>query len=169
MGSVLLVNLNLMNALNEQNFQTAIEIIEGLSTKQVKAEETYLIDVLMTTCDGNLRNSIALRLSDIRSEALVGAVTQLVEDPKTIGNRGTLLYALQDLDYSGKLDALLPLLGSSSFEVSREAFNLIEPYLHSLSPDQQKTLQVLLNQQIENLQEELSFKQEILHALTSKG
>lgn len=158
-----------MNALAEQDFQTAIELVENFTNAQVKATENQLMDALMTTCDGNLRNSIALRLSDIRSEALVGAVTQLVEDPKTIGNRGTLLYAIQDLDYSGKLDALLPLLGSSSFEVSREAFNLIEPYLHSLSPDQQKTLQVLLNQQIENLQEELSFKQEILHALTSKG
>lgn len=163
-----MLNLNLMNALNEQDFQTAIEIIEGLSTKQVKAEETYLIDILKTTYDGVLRNSIALRLSDIQSDFLVDAVTQLVDDPKTLGNRGTLLYALQDLDYSGQLNALLPLLGSSSFEVSREAFNLIEPYLHSLSPDQQETVQVLLNQQIENLQAELSFKQEILNALMSK-
>ncbi|MBN3527245.1 HEAT repeat domain-containing protein [Paenibacillus apiarius] len=105
----------------------------GVKIKQIIAILTFpyeaiplLIEFLQKTNNHQLRNEIALCLSDIGDDEVVKPLIDIINHPKRLGSRGTLLYALQPFDCSQHLDFLLNLLITGNFEVQAEAFQLIE-------------------------------------------
>ncbi|WP_246359060.1 hypothetical protein [Paenibacillus phytorum] len=50
----------------------------------------------------------------------------MINHPKTLGARGTLLFALKPFDCSGHLETLVYHLITGNFEVQAEAYQLIE-------------------------------------------
>ena len=85
-----------------------------------------LIELLRVTNDHNVRNAVALALSDLREPRAFDEIVKLLRDARTLGNRGTLLYALRAFDCSNILSMLIDFVIEGSYEASREAMHLIE-------------------------------------------
>jgi HEAT repeat protein len=73
-----------------------------------------------------LRNSIAITLSDIGNEKAIEPLIDMINHPKTLGARGTLLSALKPFDCSPHLETLVYHLITGNFEVQFQAYELIE-------------------------------------------
>jgi hypothetical protein len=73
----------------------------------------------------------------------------MINEPKTLGYRGTLLYSLGPFDCSEYLDSLVYHLITGNFEVQAEAFQLIEAMKGII-------LNEMLIKSMETLKDELS-------------
>lgn len=105
------------------------------------------------------RNKIAILLSDFGKELAVIPIIKMIKDPRTKGNRGTLLYALEELDCSLHLDLLFSLMLEDNFEVSRQAYLIIEKVLSRENSNLEllkKQIPLLANK-IRSLQEDVDF------------
>ncbi|MCP2728229.1 HEAT repeat domain-containing protein [Limnofasciculus baicalensis] len=95
----------------------------------------YLIDLLEKTSNHTIRDQIALALRDIGDERAVKAIANLLTDVKTLHHRGTLIYALSAFDCTEILPLLVELVISGGFEVSREAFLIVENIEGEIEPN----------------------------------
>ena len=77
------------------------------------------------TTPAAIRNAVAVALSDLGDEGLVPLIGELLRDPRTKGNRGTLLYAIESFDNRPLLGALTHLVIHGGFEVRHQAFQNI--------------------------------------------
>lgn len=85
-----------------------------------------LLELLQTTNNHAIRDAIAVTLRELKDERAVEPLVSLIKDPKTAGHRGTLLYALEVFDCAPILPLLVDLVITGKFEVSHQAFLLIE-------------------------------------------
>lgn len=126
----------LKKALKEEKIDEAEGILEEVGTNKYEPAIPLLIEFLKSTDNHRLRNSIALTLSDIENEIAVEPLIEMINDPKTLGFRGSLLFALKPFDCSSHLETLIYHLLSGNFEVQMEAYQLIEENIYSdLSDD----------------------------------
>jgi HEAT repeat protein len=112
--------------LENDKFDEAEVILEEIGNSKNKEAIPLLVEYLKSTENVLLRNSIALALSDIGNTEAVQPLIDVINDPKTLGNRGTLLYALEPFDCSAHLETLIYHLITGNFEVQAQAYQLIE-------------------------------------------
>lgn len=107
----------------------------------------------------NERNKLAILLSDFGKELAVIPIIKMIKDPRTKGNRGTLLYALEELDCSLYLDFLFSLMIEDNFEVSRQAYLIIEKVLSKENSNLEliKKQIPLLTEKVRTLQADMDF------------
>jgi hypothetical protein len=91
-----------------------------------KAAIKWLLDLLAQTEDSQIRNQAALALGDLRIQAAVPVIINLLCIEATRHNRGSLLYALQSLNYQGFLVEIACQLASDEYEVLEMALQLLE-------------------------------------------
>jgi hypothetical protein len=72
----------------------AIEAAKAIAREARHEAVPQLLTTLRTTMNHDVRNAVAMALSDLRAPGLVEEIGALLEDIRTLGNRGTLLYAL---------------------------------------------------------------------------
>jgi HEAT repeat protein len=121
------MNLDLLREAVESNKMDIVEsILEEIGRSKLKEAIPLLIEYLKSTESSRLRNSIAITLSDIESEEAVEPLIEMINHPKTLGARGTLLYALKPFDCSRHLETLIYQLITGNFEVQLQAYQLIE-------------------------------------------
>ncbi|WP_409294247.1 HEAT repeat domain-containing protein [Peribacillus sp. SCS-26] len=130
----------LIDALMNERLEEAASLLEKAGQMKDKEAVPILINYLKSTENHNLRNSIALALSDIGDEKAVKPLIEMINDPKTLGHRGSLLYALKPFDCSAYLETLIKHLLTGNLEVQLTSFELIEENVHSPVRDE-----VLLN------------------------
>jgi hypothetical protein len=120
------MDINLLKfAIENDKFDEADILLKEMgSSKNIEAIP-ILIEYLKSTENVLLRNTIALTLSDIGNEKAVQPLIEMINDPKTLGNRGTLLYALEPFDCSGHIETLIYHLITGNFEVQAQAYQLI--------------------------------------------
>ena len=152
-------NNSLRFAIENEKFDEAEIILEEISRSKDIQAIPLLIEYLQRTENLLLRNSIALTLSDIGNEEVVQPLIDVINDPKTLGYRGTLLYALEPFDCSAHLETLIYHLINGNFEVQAQAYQLIESIKGEISDE------VLLNCIIE-VKEELNDKERQLEILS---
>jgi hypothetical protein len=114
--------------------------IRGTWQSKIKAAVPILIRFLKSTENHRIRNSIAIALSDIGDEEAVNPLMEIINDPKTLGYRGSLLYALKPFNCSAHLETLVHHLLTGNFEVQANTYELIEENIKSAISDE-----VLLN------------------------
>jgi len=85
-----------------------------------------LLELLEQTTDPALRDAAAIGLCELGDARALTPLLALIADPKTEGHRGTLVYALGGFDCTGILPSLVELVIDGKFEVSRQAFSVIE-------------------------------------------
>lgn len=152
-------NNSLRFAIENEKFDEAEIILEKISRSKDIQAIPLLIEYLQRTENPLLRNSIALTLSDIGNEEVVQPLIDVINDPKTLGYRGTLLYALEPFDCSAHLETLIYHLINGNFEVQAQAYQLIESIKGEISDE------VLLNCIIE-VKEELNDKERQMEILS---
>jgi len=126
----------------------AISIIEELGASRSIESAPLLIKLLYETDNANLRNSIALALSDFGNADAVVHLINVIKDPKTKGQRGTLLFALESFECSPYTKLFIDLFQESGFETSRQAYILLENISEKLQDEEKdrfkKKIQLIL-------------------------
>lgn len=128
--------------------------------KTINPEETdiwfdRMVNAFEIADNPNERNKLAILLSDFGKELAVIPIIKMIKDPRTKGNRGTLLYALEELDCSLHLDFLFSLM----IEVSRQAYLIIEKVLSKENSNLEliKKQIPLLTEKVRTLQDDVDF------------
>ncbi|AZH28602.1 MULTISPECIES: HEAT repeat domain-containing protein [Paenibacillus] len=117
------------------DLKEAIRIIEDVGEKLDHTFTPILLSYLATTDSALLRNVIAITLADLGDSEAVLPLIDLLRSPKTKGNRGTLLYALEFFDVSTHVVVLVDLL-DDTFEASRQSYQLISTVQDKISEAQ---------------------------------
>jgi HEAT repeat protein len=126
---------SMINQLKSDEQSAVISAIQELVELEDYSTTPYLIDLLEKTSNHTIRDQIALLLRDIGDRRAVKAIANLLTDSKTIHHRGTLVYALSAFDCTEILPLLVELVISGGFEVSREAFLIIENIEGEIDPN----------------------------------
>lgn len=106
-----------------------------LAEREDRSGITQLRDLLAKTADASVRNAVALALGKLGDEFCVPILARLLTDPKTAGNRGTLLYALRSFDVRPLFSLLVDLALTDNFEVQCTALDLIDDMEGELDGD----------------------------------
>ncbi|MDO3413300.1 HEAT repeat domain-containing protein [Saccharibacillus sp. CPCC 101409] len=133
-----------------------ISSVRKLAENGDSAENAILLKELAETDDPRLRNEIALAVSDLREEKAVDVIVDLVQQRKTLGNRGTLLYALEPLDYARHRNVLLDQVIGGNYETSTQAYTLLEKIAAQFSENEKTAYRRKLEEKIELLRETMS-------------
>ncbi|MDQ0878809.1 HEAT repeat protein [Paenibacillus sp. V4I3] len=116
----------LREAIVSNNMDTVESMFEEIGRNKLQEAIPLLIEYLKSTENNILRNSIAITLSDIGNDKAVEPLIDMINHPKTLGARGTLLFALKPFDCSPHLETLVYHLITGNFEVQLQANELIE-------------------------------------------
>jgi len=144
------------------------KMIEELLQNAKEREKAELLEkcksMLLETDDDGERNRLALILSDHKADGTAEIIIQLLKSEKTAGNRGTLLYALGELDYTEHIDFIFDfILNGKSFEVNMEALRLIKKYLRGTD---EKTIKKQIPFFVEKITDEMDELNEKMQFLT---
>ena len=139
----------------EGNIEEALKIIETFGNEKNDLALPILLELFETTDNNIVRNQIALALSDIGNTVAIEPLIKMILNPKTQKSRGTLLYSLKSFECSHHLSLFIKLLSDRSFEVSREAFSLIELSLKNVSNFDKEEYINLLQKEIELVNDRL--------------
>lgn len=132
--------------ISQNKVSEAVSYIERIGDEKNPQYVPLLLEYLVTTENKLIRNAIAIALADIGDEKAVIPLINMIQDPKTEGCRGTLLYALEQLDYSSFALEITEVMIHGNFEASRQAFQLIENIISELSyPTKQKCKELIVN------------------------
>ncbi|QOS80401.1 HEAT repeat domain-containing protein [Paenibacillus sp. JNUCC31] len=141
--------------LSQGDMEGVIKQIAYIGEKKDTTQFAFLIELLKSTDNTILRNTIAIALMDIGDDRAVEPLIEVITDPKTSGSRGTLLYALENLNYIVHIESIIPFIGDSSLEVSAQSFMLLEQIMDKLSDLQNLRCQQLIEMQISHNQSKL--------------
>lgn len=155
----------LRSLLAQGKFDEARRQITDIGLKKDAGSVPILFKYIHSTENNSLRNTIAIALSDIGCEEAVEHILVLLKDPKTHGNRGTLLYTLEGFDLSGRISEIIDFLFDDGFEVSRQAFLLLQSNRGKLSAETVIKITKRVESEVENLVEKLDFLEEALEIL----
>jgi len=117
---------NLAKLQPSKDIKTVTKAAHALGDLGERRAVLPLIDLLENTPHSVIRNAAAVALSDLGDQRAFQPIIALVQHPKTQGDNGTLVYALQSFDCSTIVPFLVDLVISGDFEVSHEAFLAIE-------------------------------------------
>ncbi|MCL6603151.1 MAG: hypothetical protein K6T94_09780 [Paenibacillus sp.] len=79
-----------------------------------------------------------------------------------MGSRGTLLYALEPLNYIDHAEVIHKMMLEGNFEVSRQSYILLEKINHMIPEDTKKAYKIRLKKHIENMQDKIDFLSDVL-------
>ena len=108
------------------DLQRAIAAARELASRREASAVPHMLRILQDTDNASVRDALALALSDLKEPAAFDAIVALVKSDRTMGHRGTLLYALGAYDCAPILPLLVSLVIEGNYEVSRQALALIE-------------------------------------------
>jgi len=134
--------------------EAASDIIKFIGETKDESCLEVLLKHLKATENKQLRNEIALTLSDIGNNRAVDPLIEMIIDPKTKGGRGTLLYALEELDYADHIAIITDFVGDASLEVSMHAFLLLEHVIDELSDEQKAECKEILESKLKVIEDE---------------
>lgn len=155
-------NYSLEDLIRNNNINAAIKKIENIGREKRKDFVPFLLEVLKKTDDNLLRNAVALALSDMRSQEAVEPLIELIQHPKTLGSKGTLLYALESLDCSQHIEVLVELLTGYGLEVSMHSIQILEKSLDELSVNEKIKIALKIKNKYEYLQNQVEILEEAL-------
>lgn len=150
------------NLIQNNEIDQALEIIEEMGNNKEVSAISYLLEQLKITENHLLRNQIAIALSDMSCQEAVEPIINLLKDPKTLGYRGSLLYALEPLNYSEHLRLLFEFIMTGNFEVSRQSFILLEQAKESILQPLRQEYKRKIYKEIENLKDKIDFLTEAI-------
>jgi hypothetical protein len=82
---------------------------------------------LLETIDHDTaRNRLAMDLAETRRQEVLAPLVRLIGREDLRNRRGTLVYALGNLDCSGHVAFLAELVATGNFEVANEAFHILD-------------------------------------------
>lgn len=139
--------IRLEEVIESGDLKEAVKIIEEIGEKLDHTFTPILLRYLATTDSVLLRNVIAITLADLGDSEAVLPLIDLLRNPKTKGNRGTLLYALDFFDVSTYVVTLVDLL-DDTFEASRQSYQLISSVQDKISEAQKDICRQMIRRKL---------------------
>ncbi|MMZ55167.1 hypothetical protein D1872_170110 [compost metagenome] len=139
--------MRLEEVIESGDLKEAVKIIEDVGEKLDHTFTPILLRYLVTTDSVLLRNVIAITLADLGDSEAVLPLIDLLKNPKTKGNRGTLLYALEFFDVSTYIVMLVDLL-DDTFEASRQSYQLISTVQDKISEAQKDICRQMIRRKL---------------------
>ncbi|AHC19090.1 MULTISPECIES: HEAT repeat domain-containing protein [Paenibacillus] len=139
--------MRLEEVIESGDLKEAVRIIEEIGEKLDHTFTPILLRYLATTDSVLLRNVIAITLADLGDSEAVLPLIDLLRNPKTKGNRGTLLYALEFFDVSTHVVELVDLL-DDTFEASRQSYQLISNVQDKISEAQKDICRQMIRRKL---------------------
>ncbi|SEG51842.1 HEAT repeat domain-containing protein [Paenibacillus sp. UNC499MF] len=130
---------SLQEELCKNNIEEAELIVEKIGDLKMLEAVPMLITNLLDTDSNQLRNTIAITLSDIGCNDAVAPIVSLLKSPKTINSRGTLLYALESFDCSRHGELFTDLLIEGNYEVTMQALSLLKINVRNMSEEMKRS------------------------------
>lgn len=150
------------------NIEFSSQLIQEVVEQGNQEAIPILMKYLMDTDSPILRNKIALALSDLGCEEAVLPIIQLLNSPKTLRSRGTLLYALKPLDYSNHIEILVDQMIDGNFEVRHESKELIIEVKDKLNDEVLQIILYKIKNKLSNLEEQMDFLTDSLEEFSKK-
>ena len=151
--------------IENDNVNEAMDLIEEMARNNNKEYTKILIMHLEKTDNANLRNAIALALSDMGCTEVIEPIIKLLKDPKTLGYRGTLLAALEPFDYSSCVEMLIDFIYEGNFEVSRKSFEIVKAIIKDIPDDLKLKGLRKIKKEIDELEYKLDFLSDAINLL----
>jgi len=151
------------------NTEEARKIIEQIGYSKNAKAVPLLIHYLVGTDNNIIRNAIAIALSDIGSIEAIEPIINMLRHPKTIGARGTLLYALEAFDCSAHGELMTDLLLEGNFEVRIQSQILLKSNAKSIPIEVKQKCIEKIQEEMESLREKIEFLSESLEVLLDTG
>lgn len=155
--------------IQNNNIDEAIQIIKEIGCRKDVELVPMLIHYLVETDNNILRNAIAIALSDIGSNEAIEPLISMLSHTKTIGSRGTLLYALEAFDCSSHAELITDLLFEDRFEVSRQALLLLESIVNNVPIEIKQKCVEKIQDKIDSLHDKIEFLSESIGVLMDAG
>jgi len=159
---------SLKKVFEADKYEEIEQILDQIAEGNYIESTPFLIQQLETTNNHMLRNKIALTLSDMACVDAVVPIINLLNNPKTLGYRGTLLYALTPFDYSPFADMLLGLLLTGNYEVRHNSFSLLEDIIKKIPSVLVEKYIIEIESEIKELSDKTSFLSDALDMLHTK-
>lgn len=153
------MNIKLLkHALEKNDVEEVERLVTEISPEQHDKAVLILIKHITLTQNPGIRNALAIALRNIGNEKAITPLIDLINNPKTLGNRGTLFYALEPFDCTGHLETIVHHFLTGNFEVQAMAYQLLE------SMDGKVPAAALLNslQKVKEQLNEIERQQELL-------
>jgi len=115
-----------VDQLHSDNRDLVIKAAHALGDIGDRQAVPILIEMLQKTLEPAIRNAVAIGLRELGDERALYPIVSLINDPITESNRGTLIYALEGFNCRQLLPFLVDLVITGNFEVSHQAFSVIE-------------------------------------------
>lgn len=117
----------LEGAFDGGNEDRLIEELRQIASRKSRRQPRIALaaQILAQTGSPRVRNAAALALADMRAREATDALIDALKNPETKGHRGTLLYALDQLDAALPISLLVDLTAEDSYEAREEALHLI--------------------------------------------
>lgn len=112
----------------------AVAAARALATLGDERAVAPLVELMRQTVHPAVRDAAAVALRDLGDSRALGPLLELIADPKTERHRGTLVYALGGFDCTTIVPELVQLVIDGNFEVSRQAFSVIESIEGVINP-----------------------------------
>lgn len=156
---------DLEQAIHHNDIDEVEEILAVIVHTDKKDAVPNLITYLRNTENSIIRNALAIALSDMRDERAIEPIVELLEDPKTLGNRGTLLYALEPFDCTSHLETLVRQFLTGNFEVQAGAYQLIESMGATIPVTQLNKALIQIEKQLMELKRQQQLHEELSELL----
>lgn len=95
--------------IKQNKIDEVVEYVRGLNKSEYQIIEENLISELKNTNNSCIRNSIALVLSDLKCDKSINTIISLINNPEYYNCRGTLIYALHELNCQEQIVSLFNL------------------------------------------------------------
>ncbi|MDP4147034.1 MAG: HEAT repeat domain-containing protein [Bacillota bacterium] len=156
----------LKNKIKNNEIDEATKMVSEIGKSGFKAATEDLIKYLEETTSSKLRNAIAIALSDLGAQDSIVPIMKLLKDPKTLGNRGTLLYALEAFDCTSYFDDIIEFLFVDNFEVSHQSLSLIESSVKQIDSKALDRYNSKIKAEINKAEEKIEFLSDALELLS---
>ena len=119
----------LHDAMQAQDVQRVVALLDGMKpSDRDGALEKLAIDLIWMTEDADFRNALSLVIADLRSKHGADVIRALLRRPTTRGARGTLLYALAEMDEVINLEIFMDTVINDSFEAAEECLRALDEH-----------------------------------------
>jgi nucleoid DNA-binding protein len=115
---------NLSHAISVGSDDALVAALRNIKSTDQSAKDTIL-RIIRETNSSRVRNAAAIALADIRAPNATDVLVELLADPKTENSRGTLLYAIEELNGTVPLETLVDIILSGTYESREEALRLL--------------------------------------------
>lgn len=144
--------------------------IKSIDIKNLNTQDKEeLLGIFQITKNSLIRDRIALIFADLNYNEAVPYIIKKATDKNLIGNNGTLIFSLEDLDTKKYFITFIKIICEQDYEARLLAYNIVEKYADSIEKSiKKKALKILQERRIEEQQtEESEYNDSVLHFINA--